>query len=674
MPQSTQAKQRAYSSPSLPRAWTWAGAALIALAVVILYWPALQGGFILDDDILLTKNPLVKAPNGLSRIWFSLDSIDFWPITNSSFWIQWRLFEMNPTGYHVVNLILFIADCLLIWMLLKRLAIPGAFLAALLFAVHPVNVESVAWVSQHKNLLSLFFFLLSLLWFIKSESTDQASSSKSSHTSPENQSSSPSVFNRWYFLSLLAFTLAMLSKGSVAILPLVLLLLAWWQRGRISKLDLRQAAPFFAVAVALTWVNIWFQTHGAESAVRSASFAQRLAGAGGVIWFYLSKALLPVNLVFVYPQWNIEVSNPLWWLPLIAAVTLTASLFLICYRRPSPSARAILFVWLFFSIALLPVLGFVDVGFMKFSLVADHYQYIALIGVVAFVAAVGANWFKAAPRAIRPAPVIAVLAVVALLAVLTRQQAGIYADVITLDEATLARNPKSWLVHSNLAIDLAALDRNEEALAHAHEAVRLNPQYPEAHCAMGAALAKLGKPKEAIDQYHQALALNPNFPEALCDLGTILEKEGSTAQAIENLERALQLNPSLFQAHWFLARALASENRLAESLEHLETAAQLHPRFLEAEMSMGHVLDLMGRYQEAIAHYEKALQLDPKLPQAYAGMADVYADMNRSADAIAAARQGLNLARSSGQSELAAELESWLNDYQSHHNIPSGAH
>jgi tetratricopeptide (TPR) repeat protein len=674
MPQSNQTKQRARSSLSLPRAWTWAGAALIAMSVIILYWPAVQGGFILDDDILLTSNPLVKAPNGLSRIWFSHDPIDYWPITNSSFWIQWRLFEMNPTGYHVVNLILFIADCLLIWLLLKRLAIPGAFLAALLYAVHPINVESVAWVSQHKNVLSLFFFLLSLLWFIKSEMPDPVLLGKSSRASTENQVSTGSVSNRWYFLSLLAFTLAMLSKGSVAILPLVLLLLAWWQRGRISKLDLWRSTPFFTVAIVLTLVNIWFQTHGAESAIRSASFLERLAGAGGVIWFYLFKALVPIELVFVYPQWNIDVANPLWWFPLVTAVAATVLLFVICYRRPSLWARAILFAWLFFCIALLPVLGFVDVGFMKFSLVADHYQYIALIAVVAFVAAVGASWERSVKRSAQPIFAIAAAIAVISLSTLTRQQTSLYADAITLDKATLQRNPQCWLIHANLAIDLAALDRNEEALAHAQEAVSLKPDYPVAHCALGNALAKLGKPQEAIDQYKQALTLDPDFHEALCDLGTVLEMKGNSSEAIEYLQRALQLDPGLVQAHWFLARALADVNRLPESLEHLQVAAELHPRFLEAEMSMGHVLDVMGRYQEAIGHYEKALQLEPNLPQAYAGMADVYAEMNRSTDAIAAARQGLNLARSSGQLDLAAQLESWLNDYQSQHNTPSGAH
>ena len=205
----------------------------------------------------------------------------------------------------------------------------------------------------------------------------------------------------------------MLSKGSVAILPLVLLLLAWWQRGRISKLDLWQSAPFFAVAIVLTLVNIWFQTHGTESAIRSASFLERLAGAGGAIWFYLFKALVPVELVFVYPQWNIDAANPLWWFPLVTAVAATVLLFVICYRRPSLWARAILFAWLFFCIALLPVLGFVDVGFMKFSLVADHYQYIALIAVVAFVAAVGASWEKSVKRSAQP--IFAIAAAVAVI-------------------------------------------------------------------------------------------------------------------------------------------------------------------------------------------------------------------------------------------------------------------
>ena len=248
------------------------GVAAISALSVVLYWPAMRGGFILDDDVLLTQNRLIKAADGPARMWFSTEAADYWPVSNTSLWLEWRLWNSNPTGYHITNLLLHILGSLLLWAVLKELAIPGAFFAALLFAVHPVNVDSVAWIAQRKNVLAMLFYLLATLWYLKAD--------KASASLVDNQRSGGA---RWYWLSLLAFLLAMLSKGSVAIFPIVLLLIAWWQRDRITKADLIRTAPFFLVAIALTAVNVWFRTHGAEITIRSATFVERLLGAAP--WF-----------------------------------------------------------------------------------------------------------------------------------------------------------------------------------------------------------------------------------------------------------------------------------------------------------------------------------------------------------------------------------------------------
>ncbi len=313
-PRRTVPAQPAAVMPHSSRARVVAGAALIAALTIFGYYPALWGGFIWDDETLVTKNPLIKAPDGLVRFWFTAEAPDYWPMTSTTFWLEWRLWGMNSSGYHWTNLLLHIASAFLVWAILHALAIPGGYLAALLFAVHPVNVESVAWIAQRKNTLAMFFFLLSILWYLRVDGGRKA----------RDLECGLALF---YWLSLLAFVLAMLSKGSVAILPVVLLLIVWWQTRRLALGDFIRTAPFFVVAIVLAAVNVWFQTHGTGFEIRHAAFSERAAGAGGVIWFYLSEALAPIDLMFVHPQWQVRSGDLLWWLPLLAALAVTALLW-----------------------------------------------------------------------------------------------------------------------------------------------------------------------------------------------------------------------------------------------------------------------------------------------------------------------------------------------------------
>jgi hypothetical protein len=292
-----------------------AGLAAIAVAVFLAYIPAINGGFLQDDEILLTNNSFIRESDGLYGFWCTTVSLDYWPVTNTTFWTEWRLWEMNPAGYHVTNLILHIVEAVLIWVLLRKLSIPGAFWAAMIFALHPVNVESAAWIAQRKNMTAMLFFLLSILWYLKAvmPTAIAGMAPARSHGGPWErvgmEISSPLATRHsplWYWLSLAAFVLAMLSKASAVVLPVLLLGIAWWLRPKETapffvpkktglspdvRRDLVLTAPFFAVAMALTVVNIWFQTHGTEVAFRTVSFVERLLGAGGVIWFYLYKAL-----------------------------------------------------------------------------------------------------------------------------------------------------------------------------------------------------------------------------------------------------------------------------------------------------------------------------------------------------------------------------------------------
>jgi protein O-mannosyl-transferase len=597
---------------------TYGAAALLALAVMIAYWPARQGGFIFDDELLLIYNPIIKAPDGLYRFWFTKEALDYWPLTNSTFWLEWRLWKWNPTGYHFTNLILHVFNSWLLWAILRKLRIPGAFLAALLFAVHPVNVESVAWISQLKNVLSLCFFLLSILWWLQAEEKrrNESQSSETENRLRRNGTSAVlktkmDIFSGgWrYSLSLLAFLLAMLSKGSVAILPLVLMLLLWWQFGRITWPDMVRCLPFFVVAAALTLVNLWFQTHGAGEVIRSVTPIQRLLGAGAVIWFYVGKAAAPFDLAFIYPQWNIQPTDLLWWLPLLAALSVTALLVGLRNSRWAPWVRPVLFAWAFFCIALLPVMGFTDVTYMRHSLVADHYQYIAIIGVIALAAAAFSRGFLVAPDGFRRATIGAASALVVGFMYLSWQQSSLYANALILYEDTERKNPNSWLVQSNLGLELSRRGKFQEAIPHLQAALRLNSSCAEAQFHWGNILADQNQPEAAIDHYQQALNIAPNYAYAHYRLGVALEYLEHPAEAEQEYRKTIELQPDIPEAHNSLGLILASRRQFSEAIDQFMQAAKIDPDFLQPYVNWASACAALGRYAEAMQIAQQALEL-----------------------------------------------------------------
>jgi protein O-mannosyl-transferase len=600
------------------------GAAIIVVLAFLAYFPSLSGNFIWDDkNLYLTENPIIKSADGLFRFCCTTEPWDFYPVSNASLWIEWRLWEMTSIGYHVTNLILHIAEAILIWIILRKLSIPGGFLAGIIFALHPVNVESVAWISQRKDMLAVLFFLLSILWYLKFDGLARLRLAAKQSTAHCPLSTANCFF--WYWLSILAFVFAMLSKGSVAILPVLLLGIVWWLRP-LTRHDLLRIVPFFAVAAALTVVNVWFQRHGSEVIIRNVDFVQRLLGAGGVVWFYFYKAILPLNLLFVYPQWHIESGNPLWWLPLSAVLIVTAILWL--YRKTW--SRPILIAWVFFCAALAPAMGFTDVFFMRYSLVADHYQHIALIPVIALLAAGFSLWRrKAQGAAYRTANTLAAAAV-AILASLTCLQSAQYSDEITLYTATLEKNPNSWMVHNNLGIALSQLGQEEKALAEFEESLKLNPDFPQVHVNLGAALIHTDRRQEALEHFRQALKLKPDDPEAHYHLGNVALEEGRLQEAIDYFRQALSAKHDHIEALNNLGIALVRSGRPQEAIESYQAALAINPDFLGTEANLGNVYKKLGQSRLAIEHFEKALKL----------------------------------ARAQGQADLADKIEKSLNSYR----------
>jgi tetratricopeptide (TPR) repeat protein len=589
-------------------------ASVIILLTLLVYIPAMRAGFVWDDDLFLTQNPLIKASDGLYRFWFTTEPPDYFPLVSTSLWLEWRLWGMNATGYHVVNVVLHALSSVLVWLVLRRLKIPGAWLAGLVFAVHPVNVESVAWITERKNTQPMVFYLLTILLYLKFASDGR---------------------RRWYFLALGSFLLALLSKTSVVMLPFVLLGCVWWQRGGIGLKDLTRAAPFFVLSLVLGLVTVWFQYNVAigDDVVRTDSFFGRLAVAGQAIWFYLYKAIIPYKLTFVYPRWQTGPFSIVSYLP--CTVLLGSFALFWWYRRSW--GRVLLFALGYYVVTLFPVLGFFDINFMRFSLVTDHWQYFSIIGIIALVVGMGAKISVSWGRRPRHFATAAVVSVICLLSVLTWNQCHAYKDLEALWRDTISKNPKAWLAHANLGNVLAAQGRFDEAISHCYEALRINPTHPWIHGALGVALAGQRRFDEAIGHFSEALRIDPHFAkahEAHNDLGLALNQVGRFEEAINHFSEAVRIKPDFAEAHTGLGIALARKGKLDEAITHFSEALRIAPDNAGAHYSLGLALALADRHDKAMHHFSQAVKIAPDSAEAHFNLGAVLARQGRLEEAV----------------------------------------
>jgi tetratricopeptide (TPR) repeat protein len=603
---------------------------LLALAIVAMafavYLPAMRGGFAWDDSVQITDNPLIRDPAGLRRVWFGTEAMDYFPLTLATHWLEWRLWGLHAAGYHAVNVLLHAVSAVLVWRVLVRLNVPGAWLAGALFAVHPVAADSVAWISERKNTLSMPLYLASLLAWLRSQNAEGRTPSAEGTT----REARSAFCVRYYFLSLALFLLALLAKTSVVILPLVLLLCAWWQRGGISRRDVARSLPFFALALALGLVTIWFQRQNAihGMTVRSEGAASRLAAAGWIPWFYLCKLLLPTGLCAIYPRWNVNGASMAAYLPL----ALVAAWLDWLWRHRKSVGRMPLFAAAYFLIALLPVLGILNMLFTGLSLVADHFQYLAMIGVIALAAAVLARAASARGWPGR-AGVAVSIGCVAALGALTWNRAGLYGDEERLWQDNLSKNP-SAAVYNSLGVARSRVGRHEQALECFDAAIRLRPDLPEYRVNRAAAFEGLGRFEEAIRDYDEALRLRPAQAATYNGRGNVLARMNRPDEALWDYDAAIALRPDYGLAYYNRGNIHFNAGRLDLALRDYDRAIQFRPEYARAWNNRGAALARLGRTDEALRDFTHALALDPTDASAWYNRARLYAQRREYAKAL----------------------------------------
>jgi tetratricopeptide (TPR) repeat protein len=590
----TKAPQEAATAPR-EASRTPLAAVLLVCCTVVAYWPALQGGLLWDDAAHVTR-PGLRSLDGLWRIWFELGATQqYYPLLHSAFWIEHRLWGDAMLGYHLTNVFLHAAAAFLVMLIMRRLGLAGALPAALVFALHPVCVESVAWVSEQKNTLSAVFGLSAVLLYLSFDQSRRRSQ---------------------YFLASALFVMALLSKTVTATLPAILLVVLWWRQGRLDwKRHVRPLLPWFALGAAAGLLTAWVERKfiGAEGPEFALTLVERFLVAGRAVWFYLGKLVWPADLMFFYPRWHVTSAE--WWqylYPLGAAAAL-AALCLLARKRRGPLAGALIF-----GGALFPALGFFSAYPFVYSYVADHFQYVASLGIIVPVVSGLASLVRPGTRRLAA---VGACAVLAALGALTWQQCGMYRDIETLFQETLKRNPECWAAHYNLGVLIAETPgRTEEAIQHYREATRLKPDYAMAHYNLALALSQTpDRLPEAIAEYRAALRIDPNDARAHNNLGLALSKlPGQMPEAIAEYQAALRIDPDSAEAHNNLGIALLlTPGRGSEAIPHFQAALRVKPDSAEIHNNLGSAFSLApGRIEEAIEEYRIALRLQPDYPDA----------------------------------------------------------
>jgi tetratricopeptide (TPR) repeat protein len=625
--------------------YDWLVALALLLATLIAYQPAWQGEPVWDDDAHITRMEL-RSLSGLGRIWFQPGATQqYYPIVYSVFWAEQKLWGDAPLGYHLINVFLHVSSAVLLVRILRWLEVPGAWLAGAIFALHPVEVESVAWISELKNTLSGLCYLGAALVYLKFDQNRKGAS---------------------YFLALGLFVCGLACKTVIATLPAALLLVFCWRRGKLSwRREVTPLAPMFIAGIAAGLFTVWIERNfvGAQGAEFGFAFIDRCLIAGRAFWFYLGKLFWPDNLIFIYSRWHISQAD--WTQYLFPA---TAALFFLLLWRMRKRWRGPVTAFLYFIGTLFPVLGFVNVYPFRYSFVADHFQYLAGIGPIALSAAgidLALGRFEQKKTFLKP---ILCAGLLLSLFAMTWRQCAMYVNVETLWRTTISRNPDAWLAHNNLGNLLLASGRVAEATAHFQRAVEINPDspeaqnnlgnqlrqlgrlnesrahlekaleikpdYAEAYNNLGNTLVRLGKLDEALARYHKALEIDPKYAEAHNNLGNLLLEMGKTEEAAAHFREALEINPNYSTPHYNLANYLLGSGLVNEAIAHFKKALEIDPRDAASHTNLGGVLLQSGRVEESFRHLQKALELDPGSGQTHNNMGNTLVRMGRMAEAV----------------------------------------
>jgi tetratricopeptide (TPR) repeat protein len=585
--------------------------ALLLVATLLCYLPAAHCGYIWDDEMYVTENPLLTAPDGLWRIWFSFDSpSQYFPLVYTTFRLEHALWGLAPLGYHSVNILLHAVNALLLWRLLRRLEIPGAWLAAAIFALHPVQVESVAWVTELKNVEMGFFFLLSLLAWTAFHERRIAPVS----TTPR-PGGSPWGF---YALSLGFYALALFSKTTACTLPAALLIILWWRAEPIGWRRLVELLPYVALGLGMGLLTVWWERYhqGTQGTLFTMGLAQRFVIAGRGVWFYLEKLFWPANLTFSYPQWTLSAANPSAYVWGLAFCGLAAAAFL---ARPRVG-RGPLAALAFFVATLGPVLGFLMLYTFRYSFVADHYQYLASIGPIALVAAGGATLAARHPNFRGVVGGCGAL-ILLTLGILTWKQCHVYLNDESIWRDTVRKNPGSLIAHFDLADILKHQGDYAASLVHYDRVVQIDPSFFEARCKRGDVLAQLGRLPEAAADYQAALAMQPGNAGIHNGYGSVLEKMGAAKEAAAQFQEAIRLDPHYPVAKKNLADLLASQGNFAAALPYYEEVARLFPNEPRPHLLLARAAASVGRIPDAIREYREAVRLAPEWAEAITRLA-----------------------------------------------------
>ena len=632
--ESTAARPGETRSPAISPRERLAAAALV-LMVGVSFVPAYQAGFVWDDAVF-SEEPVIREASGLRNIWFSPRDIEqeghYWPVTYTTFWLEHKLWGFEPLGYHVVNVLLHAVNVLLVWRLLRRFAVPSAWVVAAVFAVHPLHVESVAWIIERKDVLSGLFYLMSFLLYVRF--TD--------HGKPGR-----------YVLALGLFAAGLLSKTVVVTLPAALLIWHWWQRGRIARSDLLRTAPFFAVGLAIAAADTAFY-RTREALALDYSFVERILIAGRALWFYAGKLAWPNDLAVIYPLWDIRSGDAMGWLYVAGAVAVPIVLWL----GRSRWGRGPLACVAFYAATLSPALGLIDYGYMQFALVADRFQYLAGIGLLTLAAAAMVQAAGHLPATGVTAGRVLLAAVLALLGSLTWKHAENFRDDTTLFSHIVSLNPEARDAHLNLSEALIVTDRFEEGLTASRAAVEQRPDSPGAHSNLGVALMALDRFEEAEAALGQALEIDSRDLNARQNLGELRKRQGRYDEAVEQYRRAIEIDPDFVLGWGGLADVQFLAGRHDEAAEAAERALSIDPDSPDAAAlhlllgrtrtadshTRAEALRLQQRHDEAIALYREALEMDSRYAPALAGMGIAFFELEQYEEAIESMEEALIVA------------------------------